>query len=155
MNNNKIKREQNILKLFESLSDEALLQSTHVFLIRSLERKQAEKKVQHILEKYNVKANFRSYSGVENYKNKLLQCVKLRKLRIPKEWYKVNLTEEYLTHIFWETYSEEIFNIEDKLKQEDRLKFDILTKEIYEKYAVIYEIEIKQKSNSKKKIFKM
>ena len=119
MNNNKIKREQNILKLFESLSDEALLQSTHVFLIRSLERKQAEKKVQHILEKYNVKANFRSYSGVENYKNKLLQCVKLRKLRIPKEWYKVNLTEEYLTHIFWETYSEEIFNIEDKLKQED------------------------------------
>lgn len=154
MNNNKRKSEQNILKLFENFSDEVLLQTTNVFLVKSLERKKAKKIVEGILEKYNIKANFRSYNGVENYKNKLVKCVKLRKLKIPRNWYKVNLTEEYISNIFWEAYSEEIFNIENNVKEEDKLKFEILKKEIYEKYAVIYEIEI-NKINSKNKIFKL
>lgn len=152
--NNKRKNEQNILKLFENFSDESLLQATNIFLIKSLERKKAEKIVKCILEKYNIKANFRSYSGVENYKNKLIKCIKLRKLKIPRNWYKVNLTEEYIRNIFWEAYYEEIFDVENNTKEEDKLQFEILKDEIYEKYAVIYEIEI-NKLNSKNKTFKL
>lgn len=154
MNNNKIKNEQNILKQFENFSDEALLQATNIFLTKSLERKKAQKIVSNILEKYNIKPMFRNYEGIENYKDKLIRCVKLRKIKIPKVWYKINLTEEYISNIFWEAYSEEIFNIEDNIKEEDKLKFQILVNEIYEKYAVIYEIEI-NKINSKNKTFKL
>ena len=154
MNNSKRKNEQNILKLFENFSDDALLQATNIFLMKSLERKKAEKIVEHILEKYNIKATFRSYSGIENYKNRLIKCVKLRKLKIPKNWYKINLTEEYISNIFWEAYSEEIFNIENSIKKEDNLKLQILINEIYERYEVIYEIEIKNRVKQKKKIFK-
>lgn len=155
------KIEKNILNKFKDIDNETLLLLLKEEISQYSILKKSENKAIEILNKYNIKPNTNLHKNTKRYQT-LLQVANLRNLKVPKEWYNIEITDNDIilrinefknTEITWikehnyllDAFYEEnlpnneysILNSEEKISQIAALYEDIIIKEFGSPYKYI------------------
>ena len=119
------KDEKNILKKYFDFTDRQILDLFQETIKKVVTVVLSEKEAEKILLKYNKKCSFLSLNHQIklNYYN-LKECVRLRGLKVPNDWFNVTIKDQDVIERIKETKNEEIYKLEACKNLFDTYLFD-------------------------------
>lgn len=158
------KDEKNILKKYFDFTDRQILDLFQETIKKVVTVVLSEKEAEKILLKYNKKCSFLSLNHQIklNYYN-LKECVRLRGLKVPNDWFNVTIKDQDVIERIKETKNEEIYKLEacknlfdTYLLDEDSYELsDILSSEyLINRVENFYEEIIKKEFSASKQLKK-
>lgn len=153
------KDEKNILKQYADFTDKELLNLFHDIVKDVTIIVSSEREAEILLQKYRrTHPSFFFNKRIKHTYFILKECIRLRGLKVPNEWYNVNMTEKDVIKRLNEARMEEIYQIESckdlfetYLFDEDSYELsDILSPEyLINRINISYETIIKNEFSSK------